>query len=226
MTLRFDTSGGITGAPIAVSHYRPGRYRNGIKRTVDVLMVLLLLPVVLPLMGLIALALWIEDGNPFYAQDRLGRHGQRFRFWKFRTMVQNADTKLAQLLERDPALKAEWARSQKLRNDPRITRLGAVLRGSSMDELPQLFNVLRGDMSLVGPRPMMPEQLALYGPYAASYFALRPGLTGLWQVSERNDADFARRAELDAQYERMISFTHDSFLLLATLSVVWRGTGY
>lgn len=207
---------------------RTGRdgYRNGAKRLLDVALVVLSLPVVLPVMAVIAVALWIEGGSPFYAQDRLGRGGRRFRVWKFRTMVRDADTRLASLLAADPALRHEWETTQKLKNDPRITPVGGLLRRTSLDELPQLFNIVRGDMSIVGPRPMLPEQLALYGPYASAYFALRPGLTGLWQVSERNDAQFSRRAELDARYERTLTFWQDAALILSTFRVVLRGTGY
>ncbi len=203
-----------------------GPYRNVLKRVLDILFVVLALPLVLPIMLFVTVALWLEGGDPFYMQARLGKSGRVFRVWKFRTMVRDADAKLSEILENDPAARREWDETQKLKRDPRITRVGAFLRRSSLDELPQLFNVLRGDMSLVGPRPMMPDQLDLYGPYAPSYFALRPGLTGLWQVSERNDAHFIRRAELDAQYERNLTFGHDVVLLLATFRVVLRGTGY
>lgn len=226
MSLQFDSSPAYAATPVRARGVRETGYRNWVKRALDVALVLAALPVVLPLMALIALALWMEGGQPFYTQARLGRHGRTFRVLKFRTMVRDAEHMLQRLLDEDPALRLEWKRTQKLRNDPRITPIGHFLRRSSLDELPQLFNVLRGDMSLVGPRPMLPEQLDLYGPYAASYFVLRPGLTGLWQVSERNSAHFLRRAELDAQYERMVTFSRDVALLLATVRVVWRGTGY
>ena len=226
VSVQFDSSPPHAARAVNRAAHRATGYRIWLKRALDVGLVLVALPVVLPLMGLIALALWIEGGQPFYTQARLGQHGRKFRVLKFRTMVRDAEHMLQRLLDEDPALRREWDRTQKLRHDPRITPIGHFLRRSSLDELPQLFNVLRGEMSLVGPRPMMPEQLELYGPYAPSYFALRPGLTGLWQVSERNSAHFLRRAELDAQYERMVSFSRDLALLLATFRVVWRGTGY
>ncbi len=200
-------------------------YRHVLKRLLDLVFIALALPVVLPVMVIVAAALWREGGNPFYAQKRLGQNGRVFWVWKFRTMVRDADRVLADILNANPALRDEWDRTQKLRHDPRVTPLGRLLRQTSLDELPQLFNVLRGDMSLVGPRPMLPEQLPLYGHYAPSYFALRPGLTGLWQVSERNEAAFIRRAELDAIYERDVSFTRDLSVLAATVTVVLRGTG-
>lgn len=169
------------------------------KRVLDVLLVLLTLPVSLPIILLCALALWVEGGNPFYRQDRLGQGGARFRILKLRTMVRDADAMLAYYLDNDPVLRAEWDETQKLKQDPRITPVGRFLRMTSLDELPQLWNVLTGEMSLVGPRPMMPVQLPLYGDPRA-YFALKPGITGVWQVSERNESSFAHRAELDADY--------------------------
>ena len=213
------------GASPARVPYQSWLYRHHLKRLTDIIIVIAALPAVLPIMVLIGAALWHEGGNPFYAQKRLGQNGRVFWVWKFRTMVRNADRVLADILASDPALRAEWDLTQKLRHDPRVTRLGRLLRRTSLDELPQLFNVLRGDMSLVGPRPMLPEQLPLYGIHAPSYFALRPGLTGLWQVSERNEAQFLRRAELDAAYERDVTFATDLSLLVATVSVVARGTG-
>lgn len=226
MTLHFHSLAQLErGSTPPAARATQGPYRHFAKRILDITLVLLALPVVLPVMALIAAGLWQEGGNPFYSQKRLGLNGRSFRVWKFRTMVRDADRVLEEVLAADPALRAEWDRTQKLRDDPRVTPLGRILRRSSLDELPQLFNVLRGDMSLVGPRPMLPEQLPLYGPYAASYFALRPGLTGLWQVSERNEAEFIRRAELDAVYERDVTLARDLSLMVATVAVVLRGTG-
>jgi lipopolysaccharide/colanic/teichoic acid biosynthesis glycosyltransferase len=141
-----------------------------------------------------------------------------------RSMVVDADARLADHLAADPAARAEWDATQKLKNDPRITRVGRVLRKCSIDELPQLWNVVTGDMSLVGPRPMMPQQQALYP--GRAYFALRPGITGPWQVSKRNESTFAERAVFDEAYQRNLSFTTDLGLLMATVRVVLRGTGY
>lgn len=200
-------------------------YAAGGKRVLDLLLVLLSLPVVLPIIALCAAALWLEDGRPFYTQARLGRGGQRFRILKLRTMVRDADQLLQHYLENDPALRREWDETQKLKNDPRITPVGRVLRATSLDELPQLWNVAAGDMSLVGPRPMMPEQLPLYGD-ASAYFGLRPGITGLWQVSVRNEGSFACRAQADADYRRRLSLGRDLALIWRTGKVVLKGTGY
>lgn len=194
------------------------------KRSLDILLVLLAAPVVLPLVLLFAALLWFEGGSPFFLQARVGKGGKIFSMLKLRTMVPDAEARLAHLLALDPELRAEWETTQKLRHDPRVTRLGALLRQTSLDELPQLWNVLRGEMSLVGARPMMPDQLALYG-NPADYFALLPGLTGIWQVSTRNDSSFAHRAEIDTAYRKAVSFKTDIALLIKTVSVVLRRTG-
>ena len=200
-------------------------YRRTGKWALDVALVLLSLPFVLPLIGVLALAIFLRDGKmPFYSQDRLGKGGRIYRLWKLRTMVVDADRLLAAHLAADPAARQEWHETQKLKRDPRITRVGRLLRKSSLDELPQLWNVLKGDMSLVGPRPMMPEQRRLYP--GEAYYRLLPGITGPWQVSERNATTFAARAGFDTDYERRLSLGADLRLLLATMRVVVRGTGY
>lgn len=202
-----------------------GIYPMHVKRWLDIVLSLLLIVASAPVLLILALALWVESGNPFYSQPRLGRNGRVFRMLKLRSMVKGADTKLAAYLAEDPALKAEWDSCQKLKNDPRITPLGRLVRKTSMDELPQLFNVLRGDMSLVGPRPMLADQLPLYL-YPEAYLSLRPGLSGLWQVSARNDKDFATRAKLDRHYHQRLSPVLDLRILLATFRAVFRATGY
>ena len=202
-----------------------GSYAAAGKRGLDLLLVLLSLPLVLPLTALCAAALWLEGGRPFYTQARLGRGGKTFRILKLRTMVRDADALLQPYLDNDPALRREWDETQKLKNDPRITRVGRLLRATSLDELPQLWNVAKGDMSLVGPRPMMPEQLPLYGD-ARAYFALRPGITGIWQVSVRNQAGFGSRVRADIEYQRGLSLGRDLGLIWRTLGVVLKGTGY
>lgn len=213
-------------APTAVDLPRRGfAYRRVGKRALDILLVMALLPFYLPIMGGAALLLFIEGGNPFYRQARLGRNGEMFSIVKLRTMVRDADVKLAELLATDPVLKLEWDVTQKLKNDPRITRVGAMLRRTSLDELPQLWNVLKGDMSLVGPRPMMPDQLSLYGD-PTHYFAVRPGITGYWQVDRRNESSFADRAYYDAAYDKELSLLKDARVLWQTIGVVLRRTGH
>lgn len=199
-------------------------YRDYAKRLMDIAFIAITLPFSLPVILLCALALWIEGGSPFYTQDRLGRKGARFSILKLRTMVRNADEVLETYLAADPEMRREWDELQKLRNDPRVTPVGQFLRATSLDELPQLFNVLTGDMSIVGPRPMLPEQLAMYGD-ASAYEALRPGITGLWQISSRNDNGFSHRKSIDATYERDLTLMLDLKILFKTVGVVLRRTG-
>ncbi len=201
-----------------------GVYERVFKRWLDLTLILLAAPFVLPVVLLLALLVRRDGGPAFYVQDRVGLDGRVFRLWKLRTMEVDADARLAAHLATDPALRAEWESSQKLKNDPRVTPLGRLLRKISLDELPQLWNVLKGDMSLVGPRPMLPEQRALYP--GRAYYRMRPGLTGPWQVSDRNQTSFAGRAEFDAEYARRMSLATDLTILLLTIWVVLRGTGY
>ncbi len=200
-------------------------YRLIGKRGLDIALGILMAPFALSLILVAAVALWIEGGNPFYHQDRLGRGGARFKLFKLRTMVRDADAMLEQCLASDTAMRAEWDATQKLKNDPRITPVGAFLRATSLDELPQLWNVFKGDMSLIGPRPMMPEQLIMYGD-ARHYFALRPGITGAWQVSKRNEDLFIERAVIDQDYDLKLSLGQDLKILWRTVGVVLRRTGY
>lgn len=199
-------------------------YRNGGKRVLETLLVVLSLPLFLPIVILCAIALWFEGGNPFYRQERLGQDGKRFSILKLRTMVRNADAVLEEYLESDPEMRREWDEKQKLINDPRVTRVGTLLRSSSVDELPQLWNVLTGEMSLIGPRPMMPEQLPMYGD-PSHYYALRPGITGLWQVSACNENRFSFRNEVDATYNKSMSVTGDIAIIFKTVGVMLRRTG-
>jgi lipopolysaccharide/colanic/teichoic acid biosynthesis glycosyltransferase len=199
-------------------------YRNGLKRFLDIMVVSLSLPFVIPIIAILAVLVARDGGKPFYFQDRIGRGGQLYRIWKLRTMVKDADTHLVAHLETNADAKAEWDETQKLKDDPRITRFGRFLRKSSLDELPQLFNVLLGDMSLVGPRPMMTDQSSLYPGLA--YYDLRPGITGYWQISDRNETAFSERAFYDTRYNADLSLLTDIKILRATVDVVVRGTGY
>ncbi len=208
----------------SVEQKKSSWYQRHGKRGLDLVLVVLSAPFVLPVVLLAALALLIEGGNPFYKQDRMRVDGSRYRILKLRSMVKNADQKLAPMLAADPELAREWEETQKLKNDPRITRVGRLLRITSLDELPQLWNVLTGDMSLIGPRPMLPEQVDIYdGPI---YWGMRPGLSGLWQISERNDRAFDYRAEMDRIYARQITFREDLSIILRTVVVMVRRTGY
>lgn len=218
---------GYASLDVAVPAPLPVRSRFfyfAVKRCFDILAVIISAPVTLPLIGILALLVRLDGGSAFFGQQRLGRNGEIFTIWKLRSMVPDADRVLDEYLQQDPAAKSEWDRTQKLRNDPRITWLGRYLRKYSADELPQLWNVLVGHMSLVGPRPMFPEQRAQYP--GTSYFEMRPGLTGLWQVSDRNECSFAERATHDTRYAGIMSFGTDIRILLMTVLVVVRGTGF
>jgi len=193
------------------------------KRGLDIVATLLLAPFALLVVGILALLIRMDGGTAFFCQQRVGRKGKLFYLWKLRTMVPDADQRMSEHLSLNPSARAEWDRTQKLACDPRITKLGRYLRKYSLDELPQLLNVLRGDMSLVGPRPMMPEQRQHY--HETAYFGMRPGITGVWQVSERNACSFAERAKHDTRYAASMSFATDLRILLLTLAVVFRGTG-
>jgi exopolysaccharide production protein ExoY len=195
------------------------------KRTLDVVGAVILAAVFSPLVLVIIAVMGWEEGSIIYRHRRVGRDGQSFECLKFRTMVPNADQVLRELLERDPVIKAEWLRDHKLRCDPRVTRLGKFLRRTSLDELPQLWNVMRGEMSLVGPRPVVREELLRYGRNVRAYLSAKPGITGLWQVKGRNDTDYRRRVVLDTYYVRNQNLLLDLYILLKTTRVVLGGSG-
>ncbi|WP_371060691.1 sugar transferase [Rhodosalinus sp. 5P4] len=220
-TLYKDSS----GAPVATGRDAAGfrLYRDSLKRFLDMALVLVSAPVVVPVIGALALLVALQGGRPFYSQLRVGRNGRIFRIWKLRTMVRDADARLEAHLVADADAREEWESMQKLKDDPRITPLGRILRKGSLDELPQLLNVLTGSMSLVGPRPMMVEQQALYS--GSAYYGLRPGITGPWQISDRNACSFAGRVQYDESYDRDLSLWTDLRILAKTVVVVMRGTG-
>lgn len=195
------------------------------KRIFDIVSALVLAiglsPFILPLMLIMAFG----DRPMIYAHRRIGRGGKLFWCFKFRTMVPDADKVLYGLLENNPTLKAEWVKDHKLRDDPRVTRIGSLLRRTSLDELPQLWNVLRGEMTMVGPRPIVKEELLRYGRNAPIYLSVKPGVTGLWQVSGRNNTDYRRRVAIDIYYVRNQSILLDLYILLKTVRVVLHRDG-
>lgn len=203
---------------------KAGLYVSVGKRLMDVALVLLAAPIIVMIVAILAMLVAFDGGRPFYSQKRVGRNGRIYRMWKLRTMVRDADAFLESYLSENPRARAEWDSTQKLKSDPRVTGFGHFLRRSSLDELPQLWNVLVGHMSLVGPRPMMVAQQSLYP--GKDYYALRPGITGPWQVSARNETTFADRAGFDAGYRRDLSFATDVRLIAATFRVVLRATGH
>jgi Undecaprenyl-phosphate galactose phosphotransferase WbaP len=213
---------------LIILHEKPGgpnQQRNWTKRSLDVIISSLLLMMVLPICLLIACLVHLDGGPVFYASPRLGFGGKQFCALKFRTMAPDADVALQKLLERDPAARREWETSFKLRDDPRVTPVGRFLRRLSLDELPQLINVLHGEMSLVGPRPLLPTERDAYGDAFNLYCKCLPGITGPWQVSGRNDLDYKRRVELNLWYADNSSVWVDLAILVRTLYVVFRGKG-
>ncbi|MFT8643551.1 sugar transferase [Gluconacetobacter sp.] len=199
--------------------------RDPRKRVMDVMIAAAMLFFAMPAMLAIVVLVRRDGGGALFGHNRIGENGRIFRCLKFRSMVANADEVLKELLERDEAAREEWASTQKLRHDPRITRLGRFLRATSLDELPQLLNVLRGDMSLVGPRPIVQAEVERYGENITYYYATRPGLTGLWQVSGRSNTSYARRVALDSAYVRHWTFWKDVLILLKTIPAVLRHDG-
>jgi len=198
------------------------------KRFFDVIVSIFALFLLLPLFGLIFLLVKLDgNGQVFFCQQRLGKGGKLFGMYKFRTMKLYADKILSDTMKHEPKLQAEWDYYQKLQNDPRITRVGRFLRRFSLDELPQLWNVLKGEMSLVGPRPILANQRDLYGARFIDYIQVKPGITGLWQVSGRNNIPFTKRAELDKKYIEYWSVWLDIYILIKTMKVVlWHHGAY
>ncbi len=195
-------------------------------RFMDVMIAAIALAILLPVIVILCLAITAHDGgHPIFVHRRIGRGGRTFPCLKLRTMVRDSEDRLRRLLESDPAARAEWAMDQKLRMDPRITPLGRFLRKSSLDELPQLVNVLVGHMSLVGPRPIVAAEVERYGRYFRFYCAVRPGITGLWQVSGRNDTSYRRRVAMDTVYSRSRSVGTDISILMRTVPAVLASKG-
>ncbi|RUS60140.1 sugar transferase [Pseudorhodobacter sp. E13] len=214
----------LAAAQVAVHPAPRGVYCAVFKRVLDVTAVVLAAPFVVPLIAGLAFAVRRDGGGAFYSQQRVGLDGRHFRMWKLRSMVSDADDRMADYLAANPQARVEWEQTQKLKRDPRITPFGQFLRKSSLDELPQLWNVFRGEMSLVGPRPIMLNQQALYP--GTAYYRLRPGITGFWQTSGRNGTTFEARAQYDEAYEANLSLATDLKVLSRTVGVVMKCTGY
>lgn len=202
----------------------PNRMR--MKRFLDLALCLLGSAALIPLIPVLALCIRLDSKGPaFFSQWRVGQNGRRIRVYKFRTMARDAEKKLADVLAANPALQEEWARDQKLAHDPRLTRMGRFLRHTSLDELPQIFNVLKNDMSLVGPRPIVDDEIERYGEAFELYKRVKPGITGLWQVSGRNDLDYAERVNLDRYYIYNWSVWLDIYIIFRTLPALLTGRG-
>ena len=213
--------------------WQPLRWRSGWRalasgvgpdvwtRSFDIVFSLVVLVAFSPIyLILILLVRFSSPGPVFYSQNRVGKNFQRFRCYKFRTMVVDADRVLQALLDRDPELRHEYATTFKLKRDPRITWIGRLLRITSLDEFPQFWNVLRGDMSVVGPRPLVPDELPMYGRHIRKVLTVKPGLTGLWQVSGRNNIPYDRRVSIDVYYAGAKNLILDLWIVLRTFRVM------
>lgn len=202
---------------------------NFLKRTFDIIFSLVVLTIASPLLLLLALSIrFFSKGKVVYAHERIGRGGKAFRCLKFRTMYADADQRLTEILANSPEMRKEWEQSHKLKNDPRVTPIGKFLRKTSLDEFPQFFNVLRGDLSVVGPRPVVRSEIQNHiGAKASTILSVRPGITGLWQVSGRSDTSYSRRIQLDEQYIRDQSFFLDLKLICKTVPcMIWSKGAY
>ena len=201
-----------------INDFKLNNYAKYYKRVFDLAVTILSAPfVLLIVLGLLVIDAAVYGGKPLFRHKRVGRNGKVFDCLKIRTMAIDADKRLADLLERDPAAREEWRKFQKLSNDPRVTRLGNFMRKSNLDELPQFWNVLKGEMSLVGPRPVLPEELDRYGDAREAYLAVRPGITGLWQITpNRNSISYAERVALDVRYVQNMSLAGDLKILSKT----------
>lgn len=201
-------------------------YYRFIKRLFDILLIVGSCWISIPTMIITAGVVWLNDPGPiFFSHIRIGRNGKTFKCYKFRTMVVNANTKLREYLATNPEAKKEWENSYKLKDDPRITKVGHFLRKSSLDELPQLFNVLKGEMSLVGPRPIIRTEIRKYGDYIQDFYLVRPGITGVWQVSGRSDTTYDERVRMDSWYVHNWSVWIDIVYLVKTILVVIKRKG-
>lgn len=216
--------GGVMG--FEERHYELNRFEDRLIRIFDLLLVLFALPILAPVFLLIITAIKVDSrGSVFYRQARIGKSGKPFKVLKFRTMVQNADQVLARYLQENPRFRAEWDANHKLKDDPRITRVGKFLRKASLDEFPQLWNVIKGEMSLVGPRPIVTDEIKRYGDRFIYYAQVPPGLSGLWQVSGRNDTGYQERVSLDEYYVRNRSIWMNLHIIIRTILVVIRRNG-
>lgn len=215
---------------VAPVHRRVAPPQQGLRldptRVLDIAIAVAVLVFTAPLLIVLAATVTLQDGGPaLFAHPRIGRGGRTFRCFKFRSMVIDAEARLKALLETDPVARREWEADHKLRKDPRLTPMGDFLRKSSLDELPQLFNVLRGEMSIVGPRPIVQAEVVRYGPAFRHYCSLRPGITGLWQVSGRNDVSYRRRVALDRLYAGSKNLKTDLRILVLTVPAVLSRNG-
>lgn len=224
LSLHVRDFGGILG--YSVTHNLTKQSNLFIKRFFEIIVIILILPVLIPLMLIIMVLIKTTSKGPvFYGHERVGKNGKKFKAWKFRSMVINSQEMLEEILATDPVRAAEWEKDRKFSDDPRITKIGKFLRKTSLDEIPQLFNIIAGEMSFVGPRPVTEGELCKYGKYANYVFSVTPGLSGMWQVSGRSDTGYEERITLDTYYIQNWSLWLDIWILIKTFWVVIKGKG-
>jgi lipopolysaccharide/colanic/teichoic acid biosynthesis glycosyltransferase len=208
----------MLNAGAEVTLWKGVSYKDHFKRFFDIVFGILFLPITLPLLAVLMALIKLDSRGPaIYKSERVGKDGHKFFIYKLRTMCMNAEEKLEKILLEDKELRCEWEKDQKLKNDPRITRIGRIVRALSLDELPQVFNVIKGDMSFVGPRPIVEAEISKYHGFYQSYKSVRPGITGMWQVSGRNDTPYEKRVLLDGTYVENVNFILDALILLRTI---------
>lgn len=212
--------------PARIVMFTRRKPRQKLKRALDILLCSVAMPLILPLGLLLALSVRLDSkGSAIYKHERIGKNGKPFAIYKFRTMTQDADKKLDEYLAKDQELAEEWEENHKLRHDPRLTRIGQFLRKTSLDELPQIINILKGEMTLVGPRPIVEAEKEKYGRYFEEYCEVRPGLTGLWQTSGRNNTTYSQRVAFDHYYLNHWSIWLDLWIMAKTIPVALGGWG-
>ncbi|MCR5290067.1 MAG: undecaprenyl-phosphate galactose phosphotransferase WbaP [Treponema sp.] len=224
MNLKVRDLGGILG--FSSTHDLTKWWSLLIKRSIDLLLLLLSSPIVLPVTLLLAICVKLTSKGPiFYGHKRIGKNHKVIKCWKFRSMITDADKMLDKILEEHPEMREEWERDRKFTNDPRVTKFGKILRKTSLDEIPQLFNILTGEMSFVGPRPVTEPELQRYGDYAETILSVQPGLSGMWQISGRSDTGYEERVTLDMYYIQNWSIWLDLWIIIKTIWVVINGKG-
>ena len=216
--------GGILG--FSSTHNLTKRFSLFWKRFIDLFLLLISSPITIPVVLIVSLAIKISSPGPvFYGHKRTGRNGREFKCWKFRSMVIDADKQLEKILAENPQMRAEWEKDRKFTNDPRVTKIGKILRKTSIDEIPQFFNILTGEMSFIGPRPVTEPELKKYGNKAEFILSVQPGLSGMWQISGRSDTGYEERVTLDSYYIQNWSVWLDIWIIIKTVYVVLRGKG-
>lgn len=216
--------GGILG--FASTHNLTKRLSLFSKRALDLFMLVISCPLTIPLVLIISLLVKLTSPGPvFYGHKRIGKNGREFKCWKFRSMVTDADKQLEKILAENPQMRAEWEKDRKITNDPRVTKIGKFLRKTSLDEIPQFFNILTGEMSFIGPRPVTLPELTKYGDKTDFILSVKPGLSGMWQISGRSDTGYEERINLDSYYIQNWSFWLDMWIIIKTVYVVLKGKG-